>query len=597
MAHMKIVEEFLEAWKANGRGEYQENTIKLKGTEEIIFVHIQNISVRENQITVTGFDNSKISRITLDGNSKFIWIGGFTNSDKWKNEEIVLDNYIFSIEPMDKGYVENDADSYDVSSLVKNACIYFRDNTNRGIYGEVITNTYNKFKAILIRIKDDNSNYIFDYFDNYVMSTDNRTYSKTVRNMTRVEYVVRKEQNEKKESENPYNLLVYGAPGTGKSRLLDKLIEEELEHFFPQGIVKNAGEQDTNVEINNLDNAKEYKRQFVKRITFYEDYSYENFVGCYKAKPQDDIREIDLTYQSDKVIGKITENKISYLYEPGPFIETYIKAKNDCNSGHNYYLFIEEINRAKAASVFGDMFQLLDREAGNSKYEITPEPALREYLKQHINDYKDTNVDDITMSLPSNMYIWATMNSADQGVFTLDSAFKRRWEFRYKDIVSFDRGKNICLITDGKPKYINWDVFRTAINDKILQEGFDEDRCIGAYYFSDDELAKIEEYTKTSDETKREKANPLVDKLLAYLRQDIFRMNPDAIFQSNDGKYNMSSIRSRVFSGEDILSILNINIGEVKGIDEKMKEWKESDATGVKESSQAKNDVKVQEDE
>ena len=74
-------------------------------------------------------------------------------------------------------------------------------------------------------------------------------------------------------------------------------------------------------------------------------------------------------------------------------------------------------------------------------------------------------------------------------------------------------------------------------------------------------------------------------------------MNPDAIFQSNDGKYNMSSIRSRVFSGEDILSILNINIGEVKGIDEKMKEWKESEATGVKESSQAKNDVKVQEDE
>jgi len=425
----------------------------------------------------------------------------------------------------------------------------------------------NRVYIVAIKIGPEN-NRNYEALKHYIVSSDNRTYKKVVRNLTRVEYVTREENdNVKKVSNYPYNMLVYGAPGTGKSFMLDELVGEEAKKWVVKKVQEREIENIAEIEV---DHVKEFKRQFVKRITFYEDYSYENFVGCYKPSPIDDSSWINISYDDKKVEGQITEKKISYEYEAGPFIEMYIKAKNDPE--HNYYLFIEEINRAKAASVFGDIFQLLDRENGESKYEITPEYSLRKYLRDNINGYQDISIENIIMRIPNNMYIWATMNSADQGVFTLDSAFKRRWSFHYKDIVDYKRGKDICLIHDGKPQYINWDVFRMSINNVILLAGFDEDRCIGSFYFSDDELEKIEKYTNcSSEEEKRSMENPLVDKLLAYLRQDVFRMDLERIFCE---KNNMSSIRTKVRKGDDITEILKIDINSVE-VDDSMKEWKD----------------------
>ena len=339
------------------------------------------------------------------------------------------------------------------------------------------------------------------------------------------------------ESKLPHNLLVSGAPGTGKSYYLGKSLLDAGEALINAAVLGGMSTERAK---------KQYCDEFVTRVTFYEDYSYENFVGCYKPVP--DNSEATILY--DNKDGKITENKITYKFVAGPFIDTYLKAKKD--KEHNYFLIIEEINRAKAASVFGDMFQLLDRKDGESVYEIQPDAALREYLEIH--------GEDGLMKLPSNMYIWATMNSADQGVMPLDSAFKRRWASLYMDINN-DEAARVAYITVTSDKKILWESLRTKINQVILSNGFDEDRCIGAWYFSEEEISQINAFFTKTAEDRRNAVNPLVDKLFYYLRQDVFRRNPSAMFKPNDGEENgitMSDIRRRIRMGETLDGILNL---------------------------------------
>ena len=154
------------------------------------------------------------------------------------------------------------------------------------------------------------------------------------------------------------------------------------------------------------------------------------------------------------------------------------------------------------------------------------------------------------------------MNSADQGVFPLDSAFKRRWSYIYRDIYEVDPScafrPRICLPTynSGSSKIeavdYDWNLFRTAINDSIINAGFAEDRCIGYWYFSEEELQAIEAYTKATVENKNGLSannltalpNPLVDKLYAYLLQDVFRNTPSSFFHDDFG--NLSKIRQQL---------------------------------------------------
>lgn len=370
-----------------------------------------------------------------------------------------------------------------------------------------------------------------------------------------------------KKTSLPHNYLVSGAPGTGKSHYLNRetlkvggvtFNSDKESYGYVIGDIINEIESGSIAPISGItieEQAKKaYSDEFVTRVTFYEDYSYENFIGCYKPVPKSKDKT-EITFEGK--VGEITGKKIIYEFAPGPFIETYVKAK--LNKENSFFLIIEEINRAKAASVFGDMFQLLDRDSeGISEYEIKPDAALHKYLLKELG----TEYDGF-MKLPSNMYIWATMNSADQGVMPLDSAFKRRWAQKYMDI---DAATDLDdIITIGTEKY-RWDDLRRAINTVITNNGFDEDRCIGAWYFKRVEKQQIDDFYNMD----RDGVNPLIDKLVYYLRQDVFRRNPQLMFKKesreSDGNpgWSMSDLRRRLRDLRDpITDVLNIDVSPV----------------------------------
>ena len=215
-----------------------------------------------------------------------------------------------------------------------------------------------------------------------------------------------RKRNSRNILEFPYNLVVFGAPGTGKSHYLDD----------------KRGKKKKDV-IGDSDSDESYFAR-CERVTFYPTYSYTQFVGTYKPVLDD-------------------KKEISYKFVPGPFLRLLSEALKNPES--NYLLIIEEINRANAAAVFGDMFQLLDRMSdGLSEYGISLAEDIKKWLKDDAKvqpiavgaDDKDKEVawNGDMLRLPKNFYIWATMNSADQGVFPLDTAFKRRWEFEYINV-------------------------------------------------------------------------------------------------------------------------------------------------------------------
>lgn len=419
-------------------------------------------------------------------------------------------------------------------------------------------------QASFIKVEDNGTVNISE-FENYLLHFDSRPYTKCIRNM--IQYVQTTTSAKKASSiKMPYNLLISGAPGTGKSYYIDKKLCEigKFEEFAKAAQI--AGDT-TDIKILEQTARREFFDSFVHRVTFYEDYAYENFIGAYKPVPESRIEEVEY----DGKQGKITSQGISYTYEAGAFIDMYVKATQD--KKNNYYLVIEEINRANAASVFGDMFQLLDRKNGISEYSINPEPALARYLNDNFGMYGK-------MSLPDNLYVWATLNSADQGVFPLDTAFKRRWGSLYMDIMN-PRASDIsgteiaiALIHDKKLQYIKWDSFRAAINSVILSKGFDEDRCIGAWYLNDEELLQIDAYMMENIlNNRRDMPNPLVDKLLAYLKQDVFRTNPSAIFKpttiGSERLPSMSDLRKAVLENKNILDILTVQLDSSEWKDKK----------------------------
>ncbi len=403
-----------------------------------------------------------------------------------------------------------------------------------------------------------------------------------------VEYItVNAQKIPENKTEKSHNLLVSGAPGTGKSYYLEK---EVLRAggvdgaVSKDGIIKKIIDADNSYHTQEEKLAtakKQYCDTYVTRVTFYEDYSYENFVGCYKPTPIFSESRIDYASQT----GSISEEKITYKFVPGPFINVYVKAKKDPE--HNYFLIVEEINRAKAASVFGDIFQLLDRdENGVSEYDIKPDSALDEYLKECLVDKYEG-----TLKLPGNLFIWATMNSADQGVLPLDSAFKRRWAQLYMDInpdSSSARSNKLIMPKDGSIKSVLWENLRKKINDVILENGFDEDRCIGSWYFKDAEINQINAYFReSSDEKRKTMVNPLIDKLIYYLRQDVFRRNPGKMFQNETKEkqcISMSDLRRRVRDNQSIDSILNIK--DLEWLSDQAEEITNNSASAIEQAGE-----------
>lgn len=286
------------------------------------------------------------------------------------------------------------------------------------------------------------------------------------------------------------NRIVFGAPGTGKSYTL-------------------------NEQANNLIDGTD---GMIERVTFHPDYTYSQFVGAYK--PTMDGKDI------------------RYEFVPGPFMRVYVEALKSgrTENPQPFLLIVEEINRAKVAGVFGDIFQLLDRDDdGVSVYEIQASEDIKKYLAEKLGG-APSNYSHI--QIPNNMFIWATMNSADQGVFPMDTAFKRRWSFEYLGI---DAGED-KLPTGGKftiaGTEIEWNKLRKGINAKMTSPDFhiNEDKLMGPFFLSGKLL-------KSDDDGNIINPQKFIDvfksKVLMYLYEDAIKQRKHDFFHNCDtSKYS-----------------------------------------------------------
>lgn len=323
--------------------------------------------------------------------------------------------------------------------------------------------------------------------------------------------------NEAKKVKTPSNLtlqqIYYGAPGTGKSKTIKDLT-------FGESVI---------------------------RTTFHPDSDYASFVGTYKPITEEvDLRDC----YGKKVIDDDTkevvkEERIAYKFIPQAFLEAYVKAWKKLGSSKKQFLIIEEINRGNCAQIFGDLFQLLDRnEYGFSDYPIVADKDMQKYLEKEFAGWEITNKDEINqlygeanmvnlimkgerLVLPSNLYIWATMNTSDQSLFPIDSAFKRRWDWKYVPIrEGRDKETNAPLnwyINTGDKQY-NWWSFISKVNELIGSLTNSEDKKLG-YFFCKAKDGEID-------------ADLFVSKVIFYLWNDVFKDYgfDDKDFQDEEGK-------------------------------------------------------------
>lgn len=291
------------------------------------------------------------------------------------------------------------------------------------------------------------------------------------------------------------NRIVFGAPGTGKSHKLKEDCEEMM---------------------NNSNGSFE-------RVTFHPEYSYSQFVGTYKPVMGDD------------------GETIKYSYVPGPFMRMYVEALKSgrTENPQPHLLLIEEINRAKVAAVFGDVFQLLDRDDdGVSEYEIQASEDIRKYLAKELGGSPENYK---RIRIPNNMFIWATMNSADQGVFPMDTAFKRRWNFEYLGIdENEEKIKGIGkIMLAGTDEPIEWNRLRKAINAKMSSSDFkiNEDKLMGPFFLSKKVVASDENRMIID---KDEFIKAFKSKVIMYLYEDAVKQGKHRFFEGcpDTGKYS-----------------------------------------------------------
>ncbi|EJG0961933.1 AAA family ATPase [Vibrio parahaemolyticus] len=260
------------------------------------------------------------------------------------------------------------------------------------------------------------------------------------------------------------NIIYYGAPGTGKSHTID-LLTNGLKRFI---------------------------------TVFHPETQYSDFVGSLKPK--------------------MNGTNIIYEFRPGPFTKALIQAYKTPDI--QVFLVIEEINRAVAAAVFGELFQLLDRENGESKYEIdVADPDMLDFINHQLA--LPESIDAI--KIPRNLSILATMNSSDQAVMPMDTAFKRRWSFEYIPIDFTTLG---CATTSFELSLTNgihevtWPQLAQSINQVLISKQVSEDRLLGPYFLTNDEL--IDQATSLE---------VLSSKLFVYLWDDVLRHHGrDTIF-------------------------------------------------------------------
>jgi len=239
------------------------------------------------------------------------------------------------------------------------------------------------------------------------------------------------------------------------------------------------------------------------------------------------------------ITDKKSVSEIAYEYVPGPFMRILVKALKNCKTDNPkpFLLIIEEINRANMAAVFGDVFQLLDRDDKEvSEYPIQASEDIKKYLAKELgglpNDYSEIRI-------PDNIFIWATMNSADQGVFPMDTAFKRRWDFTYLGIDDSEAeisGKTVEMGTGSNKRIVEWNELRKAINAELSSYKVNEDKLLGPYFLS----KKIIPETEPIDPTKF--IATFKSKVIMYLFDDAAKQKRQTLFDGCTDKTKYSSI-------------------------------------------------------
>lgn len=337
----------------------------------------------------------------------------------------------------------------------------------------------------------------------------------------------------------PLQQIYYGAPGTGKS-----------------------------YEINEIT-----KKYSAIRTTFHPDSDYSTFVGAYKPV----MTQVELRDVSGHVViedgKKLKEERITYKYVKQAFLKAYLAAWQKYAKGGEaiepQFLVIEEINRGNCAQIFGDLFQLLDRaDNGFSTYPIEADTDLQSEIRKafavggeyelaegfdandvvcdYTSNYGETLSDDIrkgrVLLLPDNLYIWATMNTSDQSLFPIDSAFKRRWDWKYVKIADVGKGWKIKCGSEE----CDWWTFVTEINKRIAKETSSDDKKLGYFFCKPDRNGGIISEDK------------FVGKVLFYLWNDVFKDGDISLFKvsneenseisfdafyGNDNKVSLAAIR------------------------------------------------------
>lgn len=372
----------------------------------------------------------------------------------------------------------------------------------------------------------------------------------------------------------PLQQIYYGAPGTGKSHTINEKTEGES----------------------------------VIRTTFHPDSDYSTFVGAYK--PTMGLLPICDELGQPMKIGSTVLHKEQIIYEfvNQAFLQAYVQAwkfyAENSDTAKKQYLIIEEINRGNCAQIFGDLFQLLDRnDSGFSVYPINADKDMKKQLAKAFKKdgvtltipnadkinalYKGKDIVSKVLSgdilvLPNNLYIWATMNTSDQSLFPIDSAFKRRWEWQYMPIgKGYDEnGQEIKWAIEGATKKFSWWSFLEKINAQIGEATQSEDKKLGFFF------------CKATDGVIS--AEKFVGKVIFYLWNDVFKNNgfEGPIFKDVDGtelsfaKFYKSDMKGNAIVQKDKVELFLNNLGVEEFKDGNIpSEEPEEDEDGNQESS------------